>query len=62
MKAKAHAVAELFGAVLALGGMICVGAILQQQSAFVGIDLPQYALGFSFLGFLLWSIGRSGAR
>ena len=62
MRGKAHAVAELLGGIMLLLGMICVGGLLQQQSAFVGLDLPQYALGFGFLGFILWSIGRSGYR
>ena len=48
--------------ILVLLGMICVGALLRDLYPGGGHNLPQYALSLTFLGAVLWSIGRSGPR
>jgi hypothetical protein len=57
-----HKAGEIIGGIMLLLGMACLGAWLREEYPSPAIDLPQLSLGFSFLGFLLWSIGRSGAR
>jgi len=58
----AHRASEIIGGILLLLGMVCVGMLLRDQYPDGGKSLPQYALSLTFLGLLLWSIGRSGQR
>ncbi len=59
---SAYSASEVIGVLLLLAGMVCVGAWFHDEVPVNPEHLPQFALSLTFLGALLWSIGRSAPR